>query len=120
MILTGITWDHPRGYDPLIASSALYEKLFGVKVKWEKRSLTNFGDQSLTALATQFDLLIIDHPHSGVAHETKCLIPFDDLLSKEKLIELENQSAGPSFLSYQYKDNQWALPVDAAMQCAAS
>lgn len=120
MTLTGITWDHPRGHDPLIASSALYEKLFGIKVKWEKRSLTNFGDQSLARLADRFDLLIIDHPHAGVAYETKCLFPLDELLPKEKINELESQSAGPGFLSYNYKKKQWALPVDAAMQCSVN
>lgn len=119
-ILNGITWDHPRGYDPLIASSALYEKLFGVKVKWEKRSLTNFGDQSLPGLCERFDLLIIDHPHAGVALETKCLFPLNELLPKEKINELKNQTAGPCFSSYSYKEKQWAIPVDAAMQCSAN
>src|SRR5450432_4332785 len=85
MTLTGITWDHPRGYNPLIASSAFYEKLFGKKVQWEKRSLSNFGDQSLTGLAERFDLLIIDHPHMGVAHETNCLFPLNELLPQEKM-----------------------------------
>jgi multiple sugar transport system substrate-binding protein len=118
--LSGITWDHPRGYDPLIASSALYEKLFGVKVKWQKRWLTNFGDQSLAELAEQFDLLIIDHPHTGVAHETKCLFPLDELLSPEKINELKKQTTGPSFSSYNYTGKQWAIPVDAAMQCSAN
>jgi multiple sugar transport system substrate-binding protein len=120
MILTGITWDHPRGYDPLVASSALYEKLFGIRVKWEKRSLTNFGDQSLAELASGFDLLIIDHPHAGVAHETNCLFPLNELLPKEKLKELKNQTTGPCFSSYYYKEKQWAIPIDAAMQCSAN
>src|SRR5260221_12790885 len=105
MQLTGITWDHPRGYDPLIASSALYEKLFGIKVKWEKRSLTHFGDQSLADLTELFDLLIIDHPHAGVANQTACLIPLDDIVPKEKINELKTQSAGPGFSSYFYKGN---------------
>ena len=120
MILTGITWDHPRGYDPLVASSALYEKLFGIQVKWEKRSLTNFGDQSLTELANGFDLLIVDYPHAGVAHETNCLFPLNELLPEEKLKELKNQTAGPCFSSYDYKEKQWAIPIDAAMQCSAN
>ena len=118
--LKGITWDHPRGYDPLVAASKVYEDQFGVIVQWEKRSLSNFGDQSLVALAKQFDLLIIDHPHAGVANDTGCLLPLDDLLTYEQLQQLEQQSAGPSFLSYYYQQKQWALPVDAAMQCAAS
>lgn len=119
MTLTGITWDHPRGYDPLIASSALYEKLFGVKVEWQRRSLTNFGDQSLEELTQRFDLLIIDHPHAGVANKTKCLVPLNQILPAEKIQELKKQTAGPSFSSYNYKRKQWALPVDAAMQCSA-
>jgi multiple sugar transport system substrate-binding protein len=119
MTLTGITWDHPRGYDPLIASSVLYERLFGVKVKWEKRSLTNFGDQSLAGLADRFDLLIIDHPYAGIAFETNCLFPLNESLPKEKINELKKQTAGPGFSSYHYKRKQWAIPVDAAMQCSA-
>jgi multiple sugar transport system substrate-binding protein len=119
MILTGITWDHPRGYEPLIASSAVYERLFGVKVMWEKRSLSNFGDESLPGLAERFDLLIIDHPHVGVARKIKCLFPLNELLPKEKITELEKQSAGPCFYSYTYKRKQWAIPVDAAMQCSS-
>ncbi len=118
--LKGITWDHPRGYNPLVAASKVYEEQFGVSVQWEKRSLSNFGDQSLVALAKQFDLLIIDHPHAGVANDTGCLLPLDDLLTYEQLQQLEQQSAGPSFLSYYYQQKQWALPVDAAMQCASS
>lgn len=118
--LKGITWDHPRGYDPLVAASKLFEEQFGVRVEWHKRSLSQFGDQSLTALAAQFDLLIIDYPHVGVAYETNCLLPLDDLLTYKQLQQLEQQSAGPGFLSYYYQQKQWALPVDAAMQCAAN
>jgi hypothetical protein len=51
--LKGITWDHARGYDPLIASSELYFKEKGIQVDWQKRSLTNFGDQSLEELSKQ-------------------------------------------------------------------
>lgn len=120
IILTGITWDHPRGYEALIASSALYEKLFGVKVKWQKRSLTHFGDQALAELADMFDLLIIDHPHIGAAYSKKCLVPFEDILPAAILNELLEESAGPSYSSYNYKGKQWALAVDAAMQCSAN
>ncbi len=120
MELTGITWDHPRGYAPMIASSLVYEELFGTKLTWEKRSLTNFGDQSLAALADRFDLLIIDHPHAGIAFETNCLVPLNELLTGEELNGLKQQSAGPCFPSYNYKGKQWAIPVDAAVQCSAN
>jgi multiple sugar transport system substrate-binding protein len=117
--LKGITWDHARGYDPLIAASELYFKEKGIQVEWQKRSLTNFGDQSLEELAKQFDLIIMDHPHVGVAEASNCLLPLNDLLPVNTLNELKNVSAGPSFESYHYHGKQWALPIDAAMQCAS-
>jgi len=117
--LKGITWDHARGYDPLIASSELYFKEKGIQVDWQKRSLTNFGDQSLEALSKQFDLIIMDHPHVGVAEASQCLMPLNDLVPANILNELKISSAGPSFESYHYHGKQWALPIDAAMQCAS-
>jgi multiple sugar transport system substrate-binding protein len=117
--LKGITWDHARGYDPLIAASELYFKEKGIQVEWQKRSLTNFGDQSLEELSKQFDLIIMDHPHVGVAEAYNCLLPLNDLVPANILNELKNTSAGPSFESYHYHGKQWALPIDAAMQCAS-
>lgn len=117
--LTGITWDHPRGYAPLVAASEEYVKQFGITVKWEKRSLKNFGDQSLPELTRQFDLLIIDHPHVGIMLETGCVLPLDRYLPSKQLSQLKAESAGPSFLSYHYGGHQWALPVDAALQTAS-
>ena len=117
--LKGITWDHARGYDPLIATSELYYKEKGIQVDWQKRSLTNFGDQSLEALSKQFDLIIMDHPHVGVAEASQCLMPLNDLVPANILNELKISSAGPSFESYHYHEKQWALPIDAAMQCAS-
>ena len=117
--LKGITWDHARGYDPLTASSELYYKEKGIQVEWQKRSLTNFGDQSLEALSKQFDLIIMDHPHVGVAEASQCLMPLNDLVPANILNELKISSAGPSFESYHYHEKQWALPIDAAMQCAS-
>jgi multiple sugar transport system substrate-binding protein len=119
MKLNGITWNHPRGYEPLLSSSLLYEKSFGVTVSWEKRSLTQFGDQSLAELASQFDLLIIDHPHVGMAERTRSIIPMGQLLPKPSIEKWKSQSAGPCFSSYSYKGMQWAIPIDAAMQCSA-
>jgi multiple sugar transport system substrate-binding protein len=119
MVLKGITWDHPRGYDPLIAAAAEYEKLSGVRIEWQKRSLTQFGDQSIEELSRNFDLLIVDHPHVGMMAETKCIIPVNDLISTAELETLQHSSGEPSFSSYTYLQKQWALPIDAAFQTAA-
>jgi multiple sugar transport system substrate-binding protein len=119
MVLKGITWDHPRGYDPLIAAAAEYEKLSGVRIEWQKRSLTQFGDQSIADLSRNFDLLIADHPHVGMMAQTKCITPVNDLIPESELRALQNSSGEPGFSSYTYQDNQWALPIDAAFQTAA-
>jgi multiple sugar transport system substrate-binding protein len=118
IILSGITWDHSRGFDPLVAASSAFEKKSGTRVEWRRRSLKDFGDQSLNALAAQFDLLITDYPHSGIAAATGCLLPLDDYLPTNVMATLEAQSSGPSFSSYHYGGHQWALPVDAACQSA--
>jgi len=117
--LKGITWDHPRGYDPLIAASNEYYKEKGIEVEWQKRSLTAFGDFSIEHLSKQYDLLILDHPHSGVIAATGCLVPLEDYLSNDLLCKLKEQSAGPSFSSYYFQEHQWALPIDAAFQCSS-
>lgn len=117
--LKGITWDHARGYDPLIAASELYFEQKGIQVDWQKRSLTNFGDQSLEELSKQFDLIIMDHPHVGVAEASQCLLPLNDLIDSSILKAIKISSAGPSFESYNYHGKQWAIPIDAAMQCAS-
>ncbi len=40
--LKGMTWSHPRGYDPVVACAELYLKETGVTVEWDKRSLQDF------------------------------------------------------------------------------
>lgn len=117
--LRGITWDHPRGYQPLAASVAPYRDIAGVEVEWDKRSLKDFGDVPIDSLAGRYDLLIIDHPHVGLAAEAGCLLPLDSCLDPQTLAVLAGQSAGPSHASYTYAGRQWALAIDAAMQAAA-
>ena len=117
--LRGITWDHPRGYQPLAASADPYASSFGVRVTWDRRSLKDFGDAPIDQLATDYDLLIIDHPHVGLTVESGCLLPLDRTLDSEVLALLAAESAGPSHASYTYAGHQWALAVDAAMQAAA-
>lgn len=114
--LRGITWDHPRGYQPLEASAAMYAEQAGVHVTWDKRSLKDFGDAPIDALAEDYDLLVIDHPHVGMAADTGCLLPLDRCLDAQTLSTLASQSAGPSHASYTYAGQQWALALDAAMQ----
>lgn len=116
--LKGMTWDHPRGYQPLIACSEQYAAEHDVHVTWEKRSLKDFGDQPIDELTADYDVIVIDHPHAGMAAATGCLVPLDAHIDAGTLQTLAEQSAGPSHESYQYQGHQWGLALDAAMQTA--
>lgn len=117
--LRGITWDHPRGRAPLEASVALWRERTGVEVRWEARSLKDFGDAPLERLADEYDLLVIDHPHAGVAAASGAVLAYEELVGADLLAELAAGTAGPSYRSYHYAGRQWALPVDAACQVSS-
>src|SRR5690606_21907483 len=70
---------------------------------------------SLEKLSQQYDLIVMDHPHCGTASSHRCILPFDSLLSDDELLKV-SYSVGPCFTSYNYKNKQWALPIDAACQ----
>ena len=118
--LRGIAWDHPRGYEPLIALSEMYSKVHpDVKIKWDVRSLKEFGDMPVEDLIERYDLITIDHPYMGQAHENKLLLNLREHLSSELLNVHAKQSVGPSFRSYFFHDHLYALPIDAAALVAA-
>lgn len=108
--LKGMTWDHPRGYAPLEAASAAFEKAHGVKLDWDRRSLQAFADASIQELAEAYDLIVLDHPHVGLIAESGSLLPLDP---PEDAAE---GSLGGSLESYVWNGRLWAFPVDAACQ----
>lgn len=115
LILKGITWGHSRGITPLLAGAQRFSELFpGVEIRWNKRSLQEFADAPLEELTEQYDLLIIDHPWSGCAAATKCVLPLDEYLPTDFLNDQAKNSVGYSHLNYYYGGHQWALSIDAA------
>ncbi|WP_417828022.1 extracellular solute-binding protein [Thalassospira sp.] len=118
--LRGMTWSDPRGYDPLIAAtSAFRERHPDVDIIWDKRSLQGFESTPVDELASQYDLIIIDHPHVGAIVQQNCLLPLDAYAPEDHLEQLLAETVGKSFQSYFYKGHQWATPVDAACQVQA-
>ena len=74
--LRGITWNHTRGYVPLVATAQRFMELNPeVSIRWEVRSLQEFADFSVEALAARYDLLVIDHPSVGIASTSRSLLP---------------------------------------------
>jgi multiple sugar transport system substrate-binding protein len=118
--LKGMTWDHPRGFDPMVATSASFAQLHrDVQIVWEKRSLKGFEDHPLDELARGYDLIVIDHPHAGLVSRIGCLAPLDECGYDDALKTLETQSVGPSHRSYFYRGHQWGLAIDAATQVSS-
>ena len=113
--LKGMTWDHPRGYEPLAACSALWKQRTGVDIAWDRRSLQDFESFPVDELARQYDLIVIDHPHVGQITREDCLLPFD----ASRLASIAQGTVGRSFPSYHWQGQQWALPIDAATQVQA-
>ncbi len=118
--LKGITWNHTRGYVPMVAAAQRFEELDpGVRITWEKRSLQEFADQPLDELGHRYDLLVIDHPWAGFAATSGVLTAMEELVSASFLADQAANSVGPSHESYRYGDRQWALAIDAATPVAS-
>ncbi len=117
--LRGMTWSHPRGYDPLVACSALWREAAGVEITWDKRSLQDFESYPVEELARAYDLIIIDHPHVGQITAEGCLAPLDVAGREAERAALAKGSVGASYASYTWHGQQWAFPIDAATQVMA-
>lgn len=117
--LLGMTWDHPRGYDPLVACSALWAARGGDEIVWEKRSLQDFESFPVEDLARRYDLIVIDHPHAGQVAREGCLHPLDQPGFSAERRSMLADSVGLSYHSYHFEGRLWALPLDAATQVQA-
>ncbi|QKV19080.1 extracellular solute-binding protein [Oricola thermophila] len=117
--LNGMTWGHPRGYDPMVACSRIWRERTGVEIAWDKRSLQDFESFPVEELARAYDLIVIDHPHVGEVTAQDCLLPLESERRRAEYDALENGSVGGSFASYNWQGHQWAFPIDAAAQVQA-
>ncbi|MDR6633271.1 multiple sugar transport system substrate-binding protein [Phyllobacterium sp. 1468] len=117
--LKGMTWSHPRGYDPMAACSKLWKEQTGVEIEWEKRSLQDFESFPVEQLAREYDLIVIDHPHVGQITAENCLAPLDVPGREAERQALSAGSVGQSYPSYHWQGRQWAFPIDTATQVCA-
>jgi len=118
--LRGITWEHDRGYAPLEATAKLYHDIHSdIAIVWKKRSLKEFGETRVHRLASEYDLVILDHPFMELVAHANCFIPLETVLPKDFLHSQAQESVGQSFHVYTYAGHQWALAIDAAAQISA-
>jgi len=116
--LRGMTWDHSRGYDPMIATSKIFTEKYDnkVRIEWDKRSLQAFADRPIEQMVEEYDLMVIDYPHVGEVSAKGLLQNFDTKKYNNELKLLKKQSVGLSHQSYNIDGHQWALAIDAATQ----
>ena len=120
VVLRGITWEHARGYDSVVAAADAYRAVRpDVEVRWEYRSLQAFADHPIEELVTRYDLLVIDHPHIPLAAEHGLFAQLDGRGHDDELAVLATQSVGRSHESYRHDGHQYGLATDAAAQVAA-
>jgi multiple sugar transport system substrate-binding protein len=117
IILKGLTWDHPRGYSPLIGGAPEYEAQNpGIRIRWDRRSLRDFGEAPIEQYIADYDLIVVDHPFVGFAAVHGALIDLASHISSQEKLAFEQDSVGTSWQSYWYRDGLWAFPLDAATQ----
>ena len=115
MELTGIAWDHSRALPPLVATAQRYHELHPeTAIRWEKRSLHEFGHMPIDQLADRFDLIVIDHPWAAFCFNRGLVHDLKPLLSHGTFEDLEANCVGPAFRSYAYRGHLLAVPIDAA------
>ena len=117
--LKGMTWDHSRGVDPMVATSEAYGAAHpGVAITWERRSLQAFADRPVEDMAAAYDLMVIGHPHVGAVARSGVLVAFDTVGRDDELEALAARSVGVSHASYRFEGRQWALAIDTAAPVA--
>lgn len=109
---TGLTWDHPRGYQALRVAA----QDAPVELHWDIQSLEGFEAAPIGATARNYDLIVLDHPHLGEALAQGALQPIDGLFTPDEVAQWRASSVGPSAESYVMNGQLWALPLDAATQ----
>jgi multiple sugar transport system substrate-binding protein len=115
----GLTWDHPRGRAALEFAAARARERGELDLEWDVQSLEGFESAPVTALAHDYDVIVLDHPHVGESVMDDALWPLEELFAAEELDRVRVQSLGPTQESYVLDGRTWALPLDAATQVAA-
>lgn len=117
--LRGMTWNHTRGFLPVVATAQRFGELHPeVEITWERRSLRAFEEFPVGRLAADYDLVVLDHPFAGHAAAHGPLLPLDEHLPPAFLADQAAHAVGASHASYAFGGHQWALAIDAAAPVA--
>ena len=117
--LTGIGWDHPRGFGCYEGSGVAFMREHpDIELVWEKRSLRAFGEAPIDDLAELYDLVVFDHPFVGRAHATRAFLDLKEIVPDVVSAALADE-LGQAARSYHFAGGVYGLPTDAAAQVSA-
>lgn len=118
--LKGLTWDHPRAIDGLVAATREVERTLGtVRVTWDTHSLDDFSANPIGETIGDYDFVIYDHPFIGDVSRDRVMLDLSRHLDPGFIAELEADAVGYGVDIYRNEAGLWALPIDAACQVAA-
>ena len=122
--LRGMTWSHPRGFDPLQEMSVRSREPGPLHVgtsviEWDHQTLAGFESRPIAEIAETYDLIVLDHPGLGAAINAGLLLPLDELVGPDQIEEWRERFIGASADAYHYQGHQWAVPIDGATQVGA-
>src|SRR3546814_12477330 len=90
--MRGMTWDHARGYDPLVAASRAWAEAGGEAIAWDRRLLQAFESFPAEEVARSYDLTVIDHPIGGPVAAAGCTAPLERMEERGVRIAWGSQS----------------------------
>jgi multiple sugar transport system substrate-binding protein len=112
---TGLTWDHPRGYQALRAAT-LHQDAPSCDLHWDTQPLAGLESAPIGIAAQAYDLIVLEHAHLGEALARGVLRPIDELFGADEVAAWRAGTVGPLADSYVMAEQLWALPLDAAAQ----
>ena len=116
--LRGLTWRHRRGISPLLATAAAFTRQHPeTTIEWDDLPWHEFWQTSLQEMSShsgRYDLYMYDHPWVGDFSENGWLMPLDTFLTADQRADVLADADPASYKSYIWRDQIWALPVDAA------
>lgn len=86
----------------------------GVRVRWDKRTLDEFGHKPIDQLINDYDLIVIDHPWAGFCFTRNLVLDLKKILTSNQWNDLQQNCVGSSFKSYVFQNKLLAVPIDIA------
>lgn len=117
--ITVLNWQSRRATQPMAAAIERFVALHpDCAIRQVVRPLSDFEHQSIEDISRQYDLIVYDHPFSGVIAHSRCLVPLDTEMPELLGEEADARFLGASLASYRYNGHVWGAPIDGATQHA--